>query len=305
MSGRNRVQALIPETGRAIPNRCGTAPGVRVEINGTPCYALPGVPFEMEVMFTRQVLPEIQAGAAGRILRSRRLNCFGMPESVVNDRLADLLQPGHNPTFGTTAQLGVIGVQTSAYGEGSEAVDRLLDGAEAEVRARLGAAVFGRNGETLAVVVGNALSARGETLSIAESCTGGLIAKMLTDVPGSSAYFVGGAVAYADELKQQVLGVPAETLAAVGAVSEPAARAMAEGARRAFATTYGLSTTGIAGPTGGTPDKPVGLVFIALATPGGTSVRQVHLGDDAPRAVIREWAARIALNLLRLHLVSS
>jgi nicotinamide-nucleotide amidase len=302
MPERNQVQARIPRTGRAIPNTCGTAPGVYIELNGTPCYALPGVPFEMKTMFTREVLPDLRAAGAGRALRCRRLLCFGMHEAGIGARLSDLMTPGRNPTVGTTAELGVIGVRINAVGDTAEAADVLLDETEAEVRSRLGNAVFGRESDTLASVVGTRLAARDETLSTAESCTGGLIAKMLTDVPGSSEYYVGGAVTYSNELKKRLLGVPAEMLAAAGAVSPAVARAMAKGAQRAFSTTYALATTGIAGPTGATPDKPVGLVFFGLATPNDVTVREIRFGSDAPRAVIRERAARTALNLLRMRL---
>lgn len=302
MPERNRVQARIPQTGCAIENTCGTAPGICMELSGTPCYVLPGVPFEMMAMFTRAVLPAVRAAAAGRCLRARRINCFGMGESDIGALLRDLMAPGRNPGVGTTAKLGVISVRINATGDSVQAADTLLDEAEAEIRARLGEVVFGRDDDTLASVVGARLATRGETLSTAESCTGGLIAKQLTDVAGSSTYFVGGAVTYANELKQQMLGVPAETLAVAGAVSAAAAQAMAEGARRMFSSTYALSVTGIAGPTGGMPDKPVGLVFFGLATSAGVTVREVRFGGDAPRAVIRERAAHTALNLLRLRL---
>lgn len=301
MPERNRRQALIPRTGRAVANTCGTAPGVYVELDGTPCYALPGVPFEMKTMVRSEVLPHVRAVAAGRVLRSRRLRCFGMGESAIGERLSDLMVPGRNPSVGTTAELGVITVRINTSGESMEAADRLADATETEARARLGNVVFGRDEETLASVVGAQLAARGETVSTAESCTGGLIAKLLTDVPGSSAYYVGGAVTYANELKEGMLGVPTALLASAGAVSEPVARAMAEGARRAFSTTYALSATGIAGPSGGTPDKPVGLVFFGLAIATSVTVREVRFGSDAPRTVIRERAARTALNLLRLR----
>lgn len=300
---RDRTQALIPRTGRAIENTCGTAPGVFIELHGTPCHALPGVPFEMETMFAREVLPRLRAAAAGQTLRQRRLNCFGLGESDVGDRIHDLMTRGRNPQIGTTAELGVIGVRINAAANAPEAADALLDQAEAELRARLGKIVFGRDSDTLASVVGRELTARGETLATAESCTGGLIAKMLTDTPGSSAYFVGGAVAYSNELKQQLLGVPADTLAESGAVSEPVAWAMAHGVRERFSTTYGLAVTGIAGPAGGTADKPVGLVCFGLATPGAVITRKLRFGDDSPRDVVRARAAYAALNLLRLALV--
>ncbi len=301
-SEQNKVQALIPKTGGAIENTSGTAPGIFIALNGTPCYALPGVPFEMKKMFTRDVLPNLQA-AAERVMRMRRLNCFGVGESDIGAKLRDLMEPGRNPGVGTTAERGVIGVRINATAATAKAADALLDETETTVCSRLGKIVFGRETDTLASVVGEQLTARGETLSTAESCTGGLIAKMLTDTPGSSAYFVGGAVTYANELKQQLLDVSAETLARFGAVSESVAYAMAEGARERFGTTYAIAVTGIAGPEGGTTDKPVGLVFLGLATPTGTTVREIRFGSNAPREVIRARAAHTALNLLRLELV--
>jgi len=299
----NRVQARIPRSGRAIPNTCGTAPGVRIELNGVPCYALPGVPYEMERMFTRDVLPELRALSAGSVLRARCLRCFGLSEVEIGERLRDRMRPDRNPTVGTTAELGVIGVRINAVGATSAAAAALLDETEAQVRARLGDVVFGRDEATLAAAVGAQLAARGETLAVAESCTGGLIAKMLTDVPGSSGYFVGGAVTYSNELKQRLLGVPAAMLASAGAVSAVVAGAMARGARQAFGSTYALAVTGIAGPSGGTPDKPVGLVFLGLATPDEEIVREARLGSDSGRAVIRARAALTALSLLRAHLL--
>ena len=299
----NQIQAMIPATGRAIENTCGTAPGIYVEIHGTPCYSLPGVPFEMKTMFTRDVLPNVSAAAAGRVWRCRRLNCYGAGESEIGARIKDLMASGRNPQLGTTADLGVIGIRMNVQADSPEVAEILLDRDEAEVRARLGTLVFGLERDTLASTVGTLLTTRGETLSTAESCTGGKIAQFITDVSGCSAYYKGGAVTYSNELKELMLEVPAESLRSHGAVSEPVARAMADGARRRFSTTYALATTGIAGPTDGTSDKPVGLVYIALATPTEVQVHPFYLGTDAPRDVIRSRAAWIALNLLRLRLV--
>ena len=303
MPSANRVQALLPKGARPLPNTCGTAVGICLELAGTPCYALPGVPFEMREMFRREVLPHLPALGDGQVVRFRRLHCFGTSESAIGEALADLMRPGRNPAVGTTAELGVITVRINASADSPAAAEALLDDTERLVRARLGTAVFGRDGETLASVVGALLAARGQTLGTAESCTGGLIAKLLTDVPGSSAYYLGGAVSYANELKEALVGVPGELLTAVGAVSEPVARAMAEGARRAFGSSFALATTGIAGPTGGTPDKPVGLVFLALAGPQQTRVEAARFGSESPRVVIRERAARTALDLLRRELI--
>lgn len=299
----NSVQALIPRTGRALPNTCGTAPGIALEIAGTPCFALPGVPFEMQEMFAREVAPLLQAAARGRVLLSRRLRTFGRAEAELGTALADLMTPGRNPDVGTTAELGIISLRLTASAADRTAADALLDETEREIRSRLGHTVFGRDADTLASAAGELLVAAGQTLATAESCTGGLIAKLITDVPGASRYFRGGAVTYANEAKQELTGVSAELLARYGAVSEPVARAMADGARRCFQADFALSVTGVAGPTGGTPEKPVGLVYIGLAGPGGVQVREQRMGGDAPRHLIRARAAWSALNLLRLELL--
>jgi nicotinamide-nucleotide amidase len=299
----NKVQALIPRGGVALPNACGTAPGVRIDLHGTPCYALPGVPFEMRSMFEREVAPQLRGVSQGAILLTRRLHTFGLPESIVGQRIADLMQPGRNPEVGTAAQSGLISVRITATGATRPDAQARMEEAEAEVRRRLGEAVFGRDDDTLAGAVGTLLVASGQTLSTAESCTGGLIGSLLTDVPGASRYYRGGVVAYANDAKVELLGISPDELAEHGAVSRPVARALATGAARAFGTGYGLSTTGVAGPTGGSPDKPVGLVFIGLHTPEETTAHECRFGSDLPRAAIRLRAAHAALNLLRLRLL--
>ena len=302
----NLVQALRPRSATALPNTCGTAPGIAIELYGTPCYVLPGVPSEMEAMFAREVAPRLAAAARGGVLLYRRVQTFGLPESELGARLGELMARGRNPEVGTTASVGVIGVRINSFGDTRAAAQRLADETEAEVRRRLGDAVFATGDTTLAAAVGQLLLARGATLAVAESCTGGLIAKELTDVPGSSAYFAGGVVAYANALKTSLVGVDAALLAAdgPGAVSAPVAEALAVGVRRVAGTTFGIGMTGIAGPTGGSDEKPVGLVFIGVATPGGARVERFLFGGSHGRELIRERAARTALNLLRLTLLA-
>lgn len=193
-------------------------------------------------------------------------------------------------------------IRIRAAGEDPTAARRLLEETVREVARRLGPRLFGRDEETLPVVVGRLLRERGETLAAAESCTGGLVAKRITDIPGSSAYFVEGVVSYANEAKVRLLGVPGELLAAHGAVSREVAAAMARGARTRAGTTYALSLTGIAGPGGGTAAKPVGLVYVGLAHPGGVAVREWRWGRQQPREEIRERSANAALDLLRRRL---
>ena len=305
MPEANLVQAQIPVGGQPIENTCGTAPGMRMELGGALVFVLPGVPFEMKTMFQRDVLPVVECHAQGRVLCGRVLRCFGAGESNIGQQIADLMKRDRNPTVGTTAELGVIGIRIVAAAATVGEAETLIDRDEQEIRTRLGEIVFGRDDDTLAAVVGRMLLDRKETVCTAESCTGGLVAAALTDISGSSAYFLGGAVTYSNELKTQMLGVDADLIKRLGAVSEPVAAAMAEGARQRLGTTYALSITGVAGPTGGTPDKPVGLVCFGLATPTGTQTREVRFASSHPREVVRSFASRTALNLLRLHLVRS
>lgn len=303
MPPANAVQALRPSRSVALPNPIGTAPGILARIGNRECFAMPGVPHEMRRMFEQHVAPRLRDRGAGRALLSRRLNSFGLTESEVGQRLADLMQRGNNPEVGTTADMGIIGVRINALAATTAEAETLLDSTENEVRIRLGEAVFGREGDTLASDVCATLIARGETLACAESCTGGLIGKLITDVPGSSRCLTGGVVAYANAVKQDLLGVSPALLESDGAVSEPVARAMANAVRQGLRTTYGLSVTGIAGPGGASEAKPVGLVFIALAADNCCEARRLLFGDQH-RELIRLRAAHAALGLLRKHLLS-
>lgn len=304
MRESNRVQAMLPRGGRAIPNPGGTAPGVEIRIGKATIFALPGVPFEMKAMFDAGVAPALEGGG-GEVLLCRRIRTCGLPESEVGERLRDLMVRGRNPEVGTTADLGEIGVRINATAQTTDAARDILDRVEADVRQRLGVAVVGADGESLAAAVGAALVRRNETVCTAESCTGGMIGAALTDVPGSSRYYLGGVIAYSNRAKRELIGVDAALLEEHGAVSEPVALAMAHGGRERFHAAWAVSVTGIAGPGGGTSEKPVGLVYIGLAGPNGASVRELRLGTDWPREAIRVYTTRMALNLLRLALVRS
>jgi nicotinamide-nucleotide amidase len=223
-----------------------------------------------------------------------------MPESIVGERLADLMAPGRRPHVGTAVLNGIIDIHIYATGPRDEVV-RLLEADAAVVRGRLGDAVYGEDQDRLETAVAALLAARRAKIALAESCTGGLVAAKLVAVPGISAHLLEGVVCYADESKVRTAGVPEELIEAHGAVSEPVVRAMAEGIRARNRATVGLGVTGIAGPGGGTPEKPVGLVWFAVADAAGTeAVREIFAGD---RALIRERAANYALNLLRLRLM--
>jgi nicotinamide-nucleotide amidase len=298
MPESNLLQADAPAGAEVLPNAHGTAPGFVVAVKGARLFALPGPPNEMRAVLADEVLPRIRAlaGGGGRVVRTRTLETFGEREAAVGEAIADLMQRGREPRVGTTAVRGVIKVVIHAEG-GADEVRASLDATEAEIRRRLGPVVYGADGETLAGVVARALIAHGTTIATAESCTGGLVAAALTDTPGVSAVFPGGVVTYSNAEKTRLLGVPEELIARVGAVSEEVARAMASGVRSRFGTDLGVALTGIAGPDGGTPEKPVGLVHVALDARGTVQHRRLLLPGD--RALVREIAAKAALDLVR------
>ena len=303
MSDGNTRQAMLPDGSEAIENTAGTAPGILVSLNKSDIYFLPGVPHEMKTMFQQSVRPRIaKAGTHGVILH-RVLRSFGMSEAALGQALSDLMRRGRNPQVGTSAEEMIISIRLTAEGRKRENAAGLLKSDIAEIRRRLGETIFGEDDDTLAVAVGRLLIERKETICTAESCTGGLIAKCLTDVPGSSSYMVQGLVPYANEAKCRLLEIPAELIETHGAVSRPVAEAMAANARRLAKTDYALATTGIAGPGGGTPTKPVGLVYVALAGPDEVSVKELHLGELLDRRQIRDRTSKIALNWLRRRLI--
>lgn len=305
MHERNRVQAMMPRGAAVLDNPCGTAPGFVLRLDGAQVCVLPGVPFEMQRMFDESVAPRLRGAQAGDVILTRTLRCCGPGEGDLAARLADLMRRGRNPEVGTVAEAGLISVHVYAAADSEEHAGALLSMTEREIRGRLGTAVFGVDDDTLASVVGRALRDRGLTLCTAESCTGGLVAKLVTDVAGSSAWFVGGTVSYSNELKSRLLGVDAALLAEHGAVSAPVACAMARGALRAHGADVAVAVTGIAGPAGGTPEKPVGLVYTALADGRDAVPQRFLFGSDAPRHVIRTRAALAALNGLRLRLLEA
>ncbi len=303
MPEANLVQAMLPEGSDPIENTCGTAPGIRAAWKRAAVFVMPGVPREMQVMFDRDVLAVLSARAAGAVILARTLWCYGAGESDIGEAIRDLMARGRNPTVGTTAQQTVIGVRIHAQAESRGTAQHMLDATAAEVRRRLGDLVFGEAADTLADAVARLLIGHGATVSTAESCTGGLIAKSLTDVPGSSAYFLDGVVTYSNPAKTRLLGVPAELIATHGAVSGPVAEWMAVQCRLRSGSTHALSVTGIAGPTGGSDAKPVGLVHIGLAGPAGCEVTEHRLGTFLTRDEVRDRACKVALNRLRLTLL--
>ncbi len=281
---------------RVLENRRGSAPGILVEREGRILAVFPGVPREMEAMLREELVPLLERRNRGRRRLRRTLLVAGLVESEVEDRIRHLYGTWGRDNVTILAAQGLVRLVLHAQGDPERAV-RVLDEMEAAFRAELGGHVAGVDVDGLAGVVLGILGRRGEGLATAESCTGGLLGAMLTDVPGSSEVYRGGVVAYSNEAKETLLGVPHHLLERHGAVSEPVARAMAEGVRERLESTWGVGITGIAGPSGGTPEKPVGLVHWAVAGPRGT----VHASRVFPgsRPFVRRWAANSTLDLLR------
>jgi len=302
MSPNNEKQAWFPEGADVLENPIGTAPGFMVEERGALVFCLPGVPRELVRMMDEQVLPRISGRMAGErlVVRAKFLRTFGIGESSLDAELSDIADEG-DVVLGFRTAFPDNHLRPLARAVSAQEADAKLDRVVEQIRERLGAIVYGEGDDTLEVVVGRALREQGKTLAVAESCTGGLIAERITDVAGSSAYFLGGVVAYANEAKQALLGVDAALLAEHGAVSEPVARAMAEGARERFGADLALATTGISGPDGGSEEKPVGLVYIALASAEGTHCD--HFVFPLDRTRHRQLTAHTALDWVRRSLL--
>lgn len=300
MPSVNRRQAEVIEGARWLPNPNGTAPGQVVDTGDRLIVLLPGPPREMQPMFLASVVPVLAARASGRQVRRRTVRTTGFSESQVEE----IAQPiysrfaaGVVPIDTTVlASPGLVELHLSGAAEDVDALEGVLDRASAELVAALGDAVFTTDERSLEEVVGAELIARQLTIAAAESCTGGLLLQRLTDIPGSSAWVLGGVVAYANAVKVEALGVGEDTLAAHGAVSEAVARAMAEGVRRRLGADVGVGITGVAGPGGGSDEKPVGTVWIAVAA-GDTHARRFLFPGD--RQMIRQFAASAALNMVR------
>lgn len=299
-------QACLPAGAEPIPNPRGTAPGVYLPARAqhAAVFLLPGPPAEMHAMFQGFVRPRIEGRSGGTCMVKRVLRTFGMPEAVLAERIEDLMAPDRNPHVGVTASEAMVSVRINATAQSAQEAARLAEQDSADIRARLGSTVYGEDNDTLASVVAALLSERRATLAVAESCTGGLVSKLLTDVPGASAYFVRGYVTYSNASKIELLGVESATLERFGAVSAETAEAMARGCLAAADVDYAISVTGIAGPSGGSIDKPIGLVHVGIADKNEVLTHQLRLGSHLTREQIRDRAAKSALNLLRLRLLN-
>jgi nicotinamide-nucleotide amidase len=303
MTENNASQAWFPDGAEVLANPIGTAPGFMLDVKTSVFFCMPGVPREMMRMMDEQVLPRVAARSSGsepRVVRARLLRTFGMGESTLDAELADIAATG-DVVLGFRTSFPDNYLRPVARAATAAQADALLDRVCEAIRARLGALVYGEGEEALEQVVGRLLRERGARVAVAESCTGGLVAGKLTDVPGSSDYFVGGVVAYADAAKQSLLGVPEALLARHGAVSESVARAMAEGARARFGADLAIATTGISGPGGGSEAKPVGLVHLALADASGTHAD--HFVFPLDRTRHRQLTTQVALDWIRRRLL--
>ena len=297
----NYKQALFPTGTELIPNPVGTAMGALVQWEDTLFATLPGVPVEMKTMFGETLEPLIRSRSDGAII-SKTLHFAGICESALAEKVQDFLD-ATDPTVAPLAGQGRVRLRITTRANTEEEAQEKIRPVEREVIARLDDYFFGEDDETLEGAVARLLEKRGATLALAESCTGGLLAKRLTDMPGSSAYFTEGLITYSNEAKERLLGVPHDLLLEHGAVSDPVARAMAEGARKTSGADYGLSVTGVAGPDGGTEEKPVGLVFVGISAAEGTSAEKLDLTAWArSRDAIRERSTNRAFDLLRLRL---
>lgn len=303
MPSINLRQAMVPHGATVLPNPRGSAPGLWIPHGDRVVVLLPGPPRELEPMFETSVRDALAARTSGRRLRRRVIKSAGQPESKVDEIAAPIYSPMAAsdvlPVETTIlASPGQVELHVSARGDDVGAIDARLADAVAQLSAALGDSVFSADGRSIEVVVGEALRARGLSVALAESCTGGMVTARLTDVPGSSAYVLGGVVAYANDVKARMLNVPPDLLQQHGAVSEQVAAAMADGVRRALSADVGVAVTGIAGPDGGTEEKPVGMVCFSVAGPGPavTTLTRVVPGD---RQLIRQWSVMVALDLLR------
>jgi len=295
MNAGHEKQADVPAGSEILPNSAGTAPGFAVGLGDSTVFFLPGVPREMKAMFAEQVLPRVRPSAPNNT-HQIRLRTYGLGESAVGELLGGIERAHPGVTLGYRVHYPEVDVKVHARAATQSMAHDLALRAAAEVRDRLSSVVYGEGDDAFPEIVGRAVRARGWRLAIAESCTGGLISHLLTSHPASD-YFVGGAVTYANSAKTRLLGVAEDTLRGHGAVSAEVAAEMAEGVRRLCEVDAAISVTGIAGPSGGTDTKPVGLCYWAVSHPGGTVVRDRVFGGD--REDVRLGAAYAALDLLR------
>jgi len=299
MAEINNIQAYLPESATALANRVGTAPGIMTEYKNKIIIAMPGPPAEMMPMFNEFVLPKIEKYGCGQVVLTQKMKCFGTGESVIAQKLGDIMARGKNPLVNCTVSDGIITLHIVAAAKTKVQAEDMIAARKDNICEILGDIVYSKEEKTLAQVVGQELIKRGKTISLAESCTGGLLAKTLTDAPGASKYFTYGWVTYSNEAKISQLGVSRDTIDKYGVVSEQVALEMATGARERSGSDISISITGIAGPGGGTEQKPVGLVYIAVCNGGVQKVHRFVFLHSREHTRLR--TVFTALNLLRLE----
>jgi nicotinamide-nucleotide amidase len=297
----NKRQAWVIEGADVLPNPNGSAVGMMIQSNGARLIVLPGPPRENQPMFKDFVFPKLKESSGAIVFRKRILKVSGIGESALDEQISPIYSVHPDVQTSILFNKSEVEVHLTAAAADSEKADAINAGIVAEIVEKLGLAVFSTDGEEMEEVVGKLLSQRCETVSVAESCTGGLIGQRLTEVSGSSDYFVEGIVAYSNKAKTRHLGVPGELIDSFGAVSKEVAEAMAAGMRNVAETDYAISVTGIAGPTGGTDEKPVGTVFVGFADKNG--VRSLHLKLPGDRFLIRWRSSQAALDYLRRQIL--
>jgi nicotinamide-nucleotide amidase len=302
MPEKNRIQACIPAGTKGITNNAGTAPGIMAFKDGKILVLLPGVPVEAKLMFSESVSGQIASMGKSEVVITKKIKCFGVGESKIAEMLGDLMNRQRNPLINCTVSGGIITLYIVAHARDRRQADEMIENDATKLHRILGDFVYGRDDQTLAQVVGKQLVEKNLKLALAESCTGGLIAKMITDSAGASRYFTAGLVTYSNRAKVELLGIDEELIEKNGAVSGQVAEAMVEAVRQKTDVDMSIAVTGIAGPSGGSADKPIGLVYIALNM--GREITVQRYVFSGGREHIRERTALSALNMLRMGLAA-
>lgn len=299
----NRKQAEIPANAIPLPNKTGTAPGMWFEQEGKIYVSMPGVPYEMKHLMTEQVLPKILSRFQLPVIMHRTILTQGIGETVLAEMLYDFEDAlPQDCKLAYLPSPGMVRLRLSLYGSNREELSRKMEVQASALISKVRDFIFGYETDSIPEVLGKLLKEKKWTISTAESCTGGYIGHLLTSVPGSSEYYMGSTVTYSYQSKSDILGIPENLIMKEGAVSEEVVRMMAENVRKKFGTDCSVATSGIAGPGGGTPTKPVGTVWIAVSTPAGTTAKVFRLGEDRLRVI--EVASQTALNLLRKRILT-
>ncbi len=302
MTDNNLRQAMMPQGAKIVSNECGTAPGVILEVGDKTIIHLPGPPHELKWMFKHSIIPYLRErfGFQGTIV-SRVLHTYGLGESALEEKIKQFIIAQNNPTIALLARNGEIIIRLTAKATTESEACQLIAQLEKQIRDNIEEYIFGVDTETMEEVAGRILAAKKLTISVAESCTGGLVTSRITDVPGSSDYLIGSIVCYSNKAKIESVGVPESLLVQYGAVSQETAISMATNIKQRFSTDIGIGITGIAGPGGATSEKPVGLVFIAISGPAGTQCHQHNFTGE--RTYIKQRVAQTTLNILRQYIL--